>query len=107
MDSIRFKCPRCGNKLRVPIEKAGHHGRCPTCGARIKVPEEGEPEYARSTGHAGLWVAVGVAVVGLIVVGVIILSSGGAPPKPKPPSVAQLVTPSQKLQEIKAEPSRL
>ena len=40
---VTFRCPNCGQKIRVPDEQAGRTGRCPRCKARIQVPPAPEP----------------------------------------------------------------
>ncbi|MHC4743129.1 MAG: TFIIB-type zinc ribbon-containing protein [Planctomycetota bacterium] len=43
---IKFKCPNCGQKLKVPDERAGRKGKCPKCGKSIVVPQA--PQIADS-----------------------------------------------------------
>jgi TM2 domain-containing membrane protein YozV len=35
---IRFPCPHCGKKVKVPDGSAGKRGNCPRCGGRVQVP---------------------------------------------------------------------
>jgi hypothetical protein len=35
--SIRIHCPRCGQRLRVPNERAGRRLRCPRCNESVPV----------------------------------------------------------------------
>jgi DNA-directed RNA polymerase subunit RPC12/RpoP len=37
---MRFECPHCGVKLKVPDTHAGKGGRCPHCKGRIIVPQK-------------------------------------------------------------------
>jgi predicted Zn finger-like uncharacterized protein len=41
---MRFECPHCGAKLRVPEANAGKEGRCPRCKKTLAVPQAPEPE---------------------------------------------------------------
>lgn len=36
---IRFECPCCSARIRVPDEYAGKCGKCPTCRERVRVPQ--------------------------------------------------------------------
>ncbi len=36
---MRFECPHCGAKLKVPDTQVGKGGRCPHCKGRIVVPQ--------------------------------------------------------------------
>jgi DNA-directed RNA polymerase subunit RPC12/RpoP len=38
MEPIRFKCAKCGSKLRAKPEEAGTTSACPKCGNIIKIP---------------------------------------------------------------------
>jgi phage FluMu protein Com len=35
---MKFRCPECGNTLKVANEMAGKKGRCPSCKAVVKAP---------------------------------------------------------------------
>lgn len=41
---MRFECPHCGVKLKVPDTHAGKGGRCPHCKSRIIVPQMPLPQ---------------------------------------------------------------
>lgn len=43
---IKFKCPNCGQKLRVPEDRAGRKGKCPKCRHSITVPRQLQIEDA-------------------------------------------------------------
>ena len=43
---IRFECPHCGRKLKVPQTRAGRKGRCPACKGEVTVPQSPAPESA-------------------------------------------------------------
>jgi predicted Zn finger-like uncharacterized protein len=43
---VTFRCPNCGQKIRVPDEQAGRTGRCPRCKTKILVPPVPEPAAA-------------------------------------------------------------
>jgi hypothetical protein len=34
----RSRCPHCAQKLRYPVDRAGHVGMCPRCGCRWILP---------------------------------------------------------------------
>jgi hypothetical protein len=36
--SVRFKCPCCGKRLRLPESAAGHRIECPHCGETLRAP---------------------------------------------------------------------
>lgn len=38
--AIRFACPSCGKKLKVPAHAVGKTMRCPGCQATLTVPEQ-------------------------------------------------------------------
>lgn len=51
MHLIRFRCPSCGRRIKVPGHSVGCHGRCPTCGVGFIVPNGDDslvPEWATS-----------------------------------------------------------
>ena len=41
--SIRVPCPTCGQRLRVPDDRAGRRVRCPWCEQPLPVPTEAVP----------------------------------------------------------------
>jgi DNA-directed RNA polymerase subunit RPC12/RpoP len=50
---IRFRCPSCGNRLKVTGEKAGRPVTCPGCRERCVVPAESDgPETGGDGGPA-------------------------------------------------------
>jgi hypothetical protein len=53
---IRFPCPHCGAKFKVPETQAGKEGPCPRCKERLTVPPAPEPELElvrdETTGNA-------------------------------------------------------
>ena len=36
---IKFHCPNCGQKLRVPDDRGGRKGQCPKCKSTIAIPD--------------------------------------------------------------------
>ena len=49
MQTIRFRCPMCGQKLEMGREYAGWEGRCPACQAGFRIP--GKSETRQSAGQ--------------------------------------------------------
>jgi hypothetical protein len=45
MAKIRFRCPHCGQKLKVARKKAGQTGTCPECDAEVLAPMESDEEF--------------------------------------------------------------
>ncbi|MDF1753693.1 MAG: hypothetical protein P1U89_13015 [Verrucomicrobiales bacterium] len=45
MTKIKFNCPSCNAKLKVPSSLAGVSGPCPKCGGTIVAPLQSEEEY--------------------------------------------------------------
>lgn len=41
---IRFACPHCTARVRVPDAAAGARAKCPQCGQMLTVPQASEPE---------------------------------------------------------------
>lgn len=39
MDSIRFKCHKCGKKLKGHKDHVGRTGKCPKCKTQNIIPE--------------------------------------------------------------------
>lgn len=39
---IRFRCPRCQQRLSIGSHKSGAHIQCPTCKDHVQVPEDSE-----------------------------------------------------------------
>jgi DNA-directed RNA polymerase subunit RPC12/RpoP len=64
MEPIRFKCAKCGSKLRTNPEDAGATSSCPKCGNEIAVPFPG----LRRWGFWGCKLAA-IFVTGLIPAG--------------------------------------
>lgn len=87
---ITVECEGCAKKYRVADDKAGGVIRCKECGAKISIPdEEDEVEFQRpvkkkigkrkksSRGSTGLIIGLaagGVAIVGVLVVGLVLLT---------------------------------
>jgi biopolymer transport protein ExbD len=44
---IRFRCPKCSQKLSISRRKAGLEVSCPSCGGRLRVPLEDQRGPAR------------------------------------------------------------
>ena len=42
---IKFRCPRCTQKIAVNDEGAGVEISCPTCTEKIVVPPQSTPEF--------------------------------------------------------------
>jgi DNA-directed RNA polymerase subunit RPC12/RpoP len=40
MDKIRFKCHKCGKKLKSHKDHTGKQGKCPRCGTKNIIPEQ-------------------------------------------------------------------
>ena len=40
---LRFSCTNCGQKFKLPVERAGKKGRCPKCKASLIVPNPTAP----------------------------------------------------------------
>ena len=38
LQKLKFPCPHCGRKLRVPADRAGQRGKCPRCKKPLTVP---------------------------------------------------------------------
>ncbi len=47
---IRFRCPDCRAKIKVPEQYAGQLGVCPTCRKRTTIPAASDPEFAVESG---------------------------------------------------------
>ncbi|UCF16953.1 MAG: hypothetical protein JSW59_05730 [Phycisphaerales bacterium] len=43
--TIRFRCMRCGAKVKAPDEYAGRQGRCPECRQPVTIPLTEEPSW--------------------------------------------------------------
>lgn len=41
---MKFRCEKCGQKVRVPEEYAGRRGKCPKCGGVVVIPRPGEAD---------------------------------------------------------------
>ena len=39
MDNIKFKCHKCGKKLKIHKDHVGKTGTCPKCKAKNIIPE--------------------------------------------------------------------
>src|SRR5258706_166195 len=47
---IKFRCPSCGQKLRIARRKAGSVVPCPKCNYPASVPHEDQPDDAAARG---------------------------------------------------------
>lgn len=84
---IRFTCPNCETKLKVPDEKAGVKIACPECREKVVVPADDEAEQPRAKAKKGgsgssgsqkpLLIGVAAAACALVAGGAIWLATGG------------------------------
>lgn len=47
---IIFNCHRCGKRIRVAPDLAGHKGRCPSCKQIVVVPQQDSKAYLQDPG---------------------------------------------------------
>jgi len=99
MDTIRTTCSGCCSAVEAPYEHAGEWMLCPRCGADVYVPWAEAPPLRLEPGQrvserpqdpdedgfklTRLIVAIS-GFVGLAVLGIAWLVSGGTPPRSKP-----------------------
>lgn len=64
MEPIRFLCPTCQKKLRVPTEKAGRQIKCPGCQQSVLVPsDDGLPDDEPGELSLMQWITLAGAIV--------------------------------------------
>jgi prepilin-type processing-associated H-X9-DG protein len=69
---IQFTCPHCGRQSNVADQYAGQSGPCAGCGKTITIPSFAQPavygQPVRRSQSPALWIIIGIAVLGVIVV---------------------------------------
>ena len=66
LPTIKFRCARCQQLLRVPAESLGNNARCPGCQLLMQIPEPRGKTAAREDGRTGLpWEQPGAGISSL------------------------------------------
>lgn len=84
--TMQIQCPECGARAEVPDESLGKKAKCPSCSAIFvaepapeRAPRRASVRGASKSNSTPIAIAVGVG--GLMLVGLLMMKSGGSKPK--------------------------
>jgi hypothetical protein len=89
-ENIRFECPQCEKRLRVPATATGKRVRCPKCTRLVTVPDQSEAgrELPEMVGGPARWpwlAGAAAAFLLLVGLGIWVVAGNKKQQEPSPP----------------------